>query len=409
MKKKEYIDTFINNQEAQEYQKSIINWIMNSEQWKYVWKSVSGFIDTSIFWTYETIAKIIINNEWQEQTTEILNKKQMKQWSEVSICEFVFSKNYINDIKQLCKLQFIALSDWDDFDKLLETDKNLKKLDQLIANKESEKYKVWNLFDSMYMEADRLKNHKGILGYRTGMPTLDKFTEWLQKGTVMRLTAYSNIGKSKLSYGICNELLKQWANILFFSLEVSKERVIQNLLMNWYDKDFWYIAKWRWIDDSDFDPSDFFSKPIEVIDDMYNINQIINYTESRNPDVIFIDFVQNIQTGKENEYQAMTEVAVKIQQLAIKNNIAIFDMSQISNDLIEYKTGGKIPSKWSWALVASSDVNLVMQRDAITNHNHLHIAKNKFGMNWKCIDLEINFSTNQIVDRWEEISKTNPF
>ena len=49
MKKKEYIDTFINNQEAQEYQKSILNWIMSSESGKYVWKSISGFIDTSIF------------------------------------------------------------------------------------------------------------------------------------------------------------------------------------------------------------------------------------------------------------------------------------------------------------------------------------------------------------------------
>lgn len=409
MKKKEYIDTFINNEEAQEYQKSILNWIMSSDQGKYVWKSVSGFIDTSIFWTYETLAKIIINNEWEEQTTEILNQKQMKQWSEVSICEFVYSKNYINDIKQLCKIQFIALSDWDDFEKLLETDKNLKKLDNLIANKESERYKVWNIFDSMYMEAERLKNHKWILWYHTWLPTLDKFTEWLQKGTVMRLTAYSNIGKSKLSYGICNEILKQWANILFFSLEVSKERVIQNLLMNWYNKDFWYIARWKWIDDSDFDSSDFFSKPIEVIDDMYNINQIVNYTESRKPDVIFIDFVQNIQTAKENEYQAMTEVAVKIQQLAIKNNIAVFDMSQISNEWIDYKAWWKIPSKWSGALVASADINLVMQRDTTTNHNHLHIAKNKFWMNWKCIDLEINFSTNQIIDRWEEITKTNQF
>ena len=69
MKKKEYIDTFINNEEAQEYQKSILNWIMSSDQGKYVWKSVSGFIDTSIFWTYETLAKIIINNEWEEPET----------------------------------------------------------------------------------------------------------------------------------------------------------------------------------------------------------------------------------------------------------------------------------------------------------------------------------------------------
>lgn len=409
MKKKEYIDTFINNQEAQEYQKAILNWIMSSEQGKYVWKSISGFVDTSIFWKYQTLANIIISNLWEEQNTEILNKKQMKEWSEVSVCDFIFSKNYIQDIKELCKLQFVALWEWDDFEKLLDTKNKLDQLDILIANKDSERYKVWNLFDSIAIESERLKNHKWILGYRTGIPTLDKFTEWLQKGTVMRLTAYSNIGKSKVSYGICNELLKQDAYILFFSLEVSKERVIHNMMMNWYDKDYGYIARWKWLEDSEFDSSDFFSKNIEVIDDMYNINQIINYTESRKPDAVFIDFVQNIQTGKENEYQAMTEVAVRIQQLAIKNNIAIFDMSQISNDSIDYKSGWKIPSKWSGALVASADINLVMQRDKVTNHNLLYIAKNKFWMNWKCIDLEIDFAKNQIKDKWESEDNTNPF
>lgn len=409
MKKKEYIDTFINNQEAQEYQKAILNWIMSSDQGKYVWKSISVFVDTTIFWKYQTLANIIIGNLWEEQNTEILNKKQMKEWSEVSICDFIFSKNYIQDIKELCKLQFIALSDWDDFEKLLDTKKKLDQLDILIANKDSEKYKVWGLFDKIYEESERLKNYKWILWYRTGLPTLDKFTDWLQKGTVMRLTAYSNIGKSKVSYWICNELLKQDAHILFFSLEVSKERVIHNLMMNWYDKDYWYIARWKWLEDTSFDSSEFFSKNIEVIDDMYNINQIINYTESRKPDAVFIDFVQNIQTGKENEYQAMTEVAVRIQQLAIKNNIAIFDMSQISNDSVDYKSGWKIPSKWSGALVASADINLVMQRDKLTNHNLLFIAKNKFWMNWKCIDLEIDFAKNQIKDKWESADNTNPF
>lgn len=410
MKKKEYIDTFINNQKVQEYQKSILNWIMNSEQGKYVWKSVAGFIDTSIFWRYEILANISIDNEWEEQNTEILKMNQIKQWSEVSMCDFIYSKNYIWDIKELCKLQFIALSEWsDNFDKLLETKSKLEKLDNLIARKDSERYKIWNLFDSIAEESIRLQEHKWILGYSTGIPTLDKFTEWLQRGTVMRLTAYSNIGKSKLSYHICNALLKQDLHILFFSLEVTKERVVHNLMMNWYNKDYWYIARGKWIDDWLFDSSDFFTKKLEVIDDMYNLNQIINYTESRKPDIVFIDFVQNVQTWKENEYQAMTEVAVKIQQLAIKNNIAVFDMSQISNDSVEYKSGGKIPSKWSGALVASSDVNLVMQRDKETNHNQLFIAKNKFWMNWKCVDLEVDFAKNQINDLWEEILKSNPF
>jgi hypothetical protein len=48
-KNRDYIESFIDNQEAQEYQKAILNWVMSSDTGKYVWKSVSGFIDTSIF------------------------------------------------------------------------------------------------------------------------------------------------------------------------------------------------------------------------------------------------------------------------------------------------------------------------------------------------------------------------
>jgi predicted ATP-dependent serine protease len=71
---------------------------------------------------------------------------------------------------------------------------------------------------------------------------------------------------------------------------------------------------------------------IEIIDDKYSLTDILLYAESRKPDVVFIDFVQNIRTDNKDEYSAMTEVAIKIQQLAIKNNIAVFDLSQISND-----------------------------------------------------------------------------
>ncbi len=103
------------------------------------------------------------------------------------------------------------------------------------------------------------------------------------------------------------------------------------------------------------------------MDDIYSLNRIISYTRARKPDVIFIDFVQNIQTDRKDEYQAMTEVAVQLQQLAISEKIAIFDLSQVSQEQAgNFRIGGKIPSKGSGALVASADVNLVMERDQET-------------------------------------------
>jgi hypothetical protein len=102
----------------------------------------------------------------------------------------------------------------------------------------------------------------------------------------------------------------------------------------------------------------------------------------------------------------MTEVAIKIQQLAIKNNIAVFDLSQISNDWAGYELWWVIKSKWSGALVASADIWLVMQREKDTNHNLLFVAKNKFGINTKCIDLQFNFPTGQIRDLGDHLTKS---
>lgn len=279
-----------------------------------------------------------------------------------------------------------------------------EKLAKMHSDIEAKKYQIGSLYDKIVTDAVALSDKKGILGYSTGIKTLDSFTDGLQKGTLMRLTAYSNIGKSKLAYHICNSLLRQNLSVLFFSLEVTKERVAHNLMMSWYNKPYAYISRGQWIGDSTFECWEFFSRKLEIVDDIYTLDGIVNFTRARKPDVVFIDFVQNIQTTHKEEYQAMTQVAVTLQQLAIKERIAIFDLSQVAQEQAgNYRIGGKIPSKGSGALVASADVNLVMERDYDTDHNLLYVAKNKFWMNGKCIELAMNFATNQVEDLGEHI------
>lgn len=115
------------------------------------------------------------------------------------------------------------------------------------------------------------------------------------------------------------------------------------------------------------------------------------------PDVLFIDFIQNIKVDGNNIYEKMSELAVEIQSLAIDNNIAIIDISQMSNEWAKtYKIGDMIPSKWGGELVASADVGLVItSHESIANHLNLYVAKNKFGEKEKCLELRGNFYLNQ--------------
>ena len=59
----------------------------------------------------------------------------------------------------------------------------------------------------------------------------------------MTINAYSNTGKSKLSYFMTNNFLRQGKKVVYFSLEVMAEKVLLNLLSNWYKKDYTPMAK----------------------------------------------------------------------------------------------------------------------------------------------------------------------
>ncbi len=72
--------------------------------------------------------------------------------------------------------------------------------------------------------------------------------------------------------------------------------------------------------------------PLKIVDNKRRWDEIKKMAQMNKPDVLFIDFIQNIKVDGNNIYEKMSELAVEIQSLAIDNNIAIIDISQMSNE-----------------------------------------------------------------------------
>jgi len=71
--------------------------------------------------------------------------------------------------------------------------------------------------------------------------------------------------------------------------------------------------------------------PVSFYQDKRNLDDIIAMAKKHKFQVVFIDFAQNIDAGYRNDiYVNMTEYAIRIQQFAIENNVAVFDLSQIN-------------------------------------------------------------------------------
>jgi hypothetical protein len=106
--------------------------------------------------------------------------------------------------------------------------------------------------------------------------------------------------------------------------------------------------------------------------------------------VAFIDFVQNIEHWGQ-EYEKMTEIALRIQKLAILTWTTIISLSQVSNES-RFSEGNDMMPKGSWALFASSDVIFSLWGREWSKY--LTITKNKFWQAGINFDLLADYPTS---------------
>lgn len=160
---------------------------------------------------------------------------------------------------------------------------------------------------------------------------------------------------SRRSYGYVNHMLKQGKKVIFISLEVDKWLLFQHLSCNMYGV---YPSQ---LTDELIDPLDF--QNLMIFDDIYSLYDIEELVMQEKPDMCVVDFVQNIQVPWSNGYEAMAMVAKKLQEIAIKSNTIMLDLSQLSNDTAREISKGNtwfISLKWAWEFIASSDVVLLL-------------------------------------------------
>lgn len=270
----------------------------------------------------------------------------------------------------------------------------------MISETEEKVSKIDNLVFSLQEDIEEAVLHGDKqAGYSTWIQTLDKYTGWIVKWRTMRLSAYSNTGKSALSYSIANAVLKQWAKVLYFSLEIPKDDLRNRLLSNYYSMPIQAFDKKSSL--SKFDMSGYGEKELYIVSELFTMSDIERITKSVKPDVVFIDYVQLVKWDWTSEYEQMNDIARRIRKLTAENNCAVFDLSQVSNEGKSYKKWSVIPSKWSGELVSASNIALVMQESEKDGKLELIIAKNRHGKKWIAIELTPDFRTSSFKDEWE--------
>lgn len=221
------------------------------------------------------------------------------------------------------------------------------------------------------------QGEKGLRGITTGFDELDNYLSGLQRSDLIVLGARPSLGKTALCLDIArNAAIKTNTFVGIFSLEMSRDQVIDRLIAAEAQVALWKLRTGRLTDEIEFEmiqeSLDRLSKAPIFIDDTPSANVIQIRSMARRLQaehglgLLIIDYIQLIQPRNhtENMVQAMTEVSRGLKGLARELEIPILAAAQLSRAVEQRDL--KIPRlsdlRESGSIEQDSDVVLFIYR-----------------------------------------------
>ncbi|MDN5275826.1 MAG: Replicative helicase [Candidatus Saccharibacteria bacterium] len=234
-------------------------------------------------------------------------------------------------------------------------------------------------FDRM----EELHRNKGSLrGVKTGYRDLDNMTAGLQRSDLIILAARPAMGKTtlvtNLAYNVAT-IAKQ--PVLFFSLEMSKEQLVDRMLADASGVDAWNIRTGN-LSDEDFSKlSEAMGEMAEApiyIDDTPGMSVLEMRTKARRAaheqplGLIIIDYLQLMQgsgRGDGNRVQEVSEISRGLKLIARELNVPVIALSQLSRS-VESRSP-QIPQladlRESGSIEQDADIVMFIYREAYYN------------------------------------------
>lgn len=252
--------------------------------------------------------------------------------------------------------------------------------------------------DALAESFDRLdelsKNAGALRGVSTGFRDVDATLAGLQPSNLVILAARPGTGKTAFSLNITSNIaVKSKKKVGFFSLEMSKEELIDRLLVSQANIDAWKLKTGRLGEEEFAKLSDAMGVLADApiyIDDTPGLSVLEMRTKARRLkaehglDIIIVDYLQLIRgRGIENRVVEVAEISQGLKNLARELKVPVLSLSQLSR-AVEQR-GGNQPQlsdlRDSGAIEQDADVVMFLYRDDPEDlpNVRLGIAKHRNG------------------------------
>ncbi|MDP3764497.1 MAG: replicative DNA helicase [bacterium] len=278
---------------------------------------------------------------------------------------------------------------------------------------------IKSALEDAFERIDKLHKGDGALrGVPTGFSDLDHYLAGLQKSDLIVLAARPSLGKTSLALNIAGHVaIKEKIPVGIFSLEMSKEQLVDRMLASEAGVDLWKLRTGRLSmdgEDSDFsriqEAMGVLAEAPIFIDDAASSNIIQMRTMARRLQaehglgLIIVDYLQLMEGRNNNEgrTQEISEISRSLKNLARELNVPVLAISQLSR-AVESRSP-QIPRlsdlRESGSIEQDADVVLFIYREDREKPNtekknvaEIHIAKHRNGPTGK---IELYFDADRV-------------
>jgi replicative DNA helicase len=254
-----------------------------------------------------------------------------------------------------------------------------KKLEDLFSLKDSSVRNIYDVMKDRIHEVEKIKPNE-LLGVTSGIKNIDKVTNGWQPSDMIVLAARPSMGKTAISLLFAKNPVLNGQNILYFSLEMSSQRISDRIISlgtginskkiqsNNLKSDDWIQIEENVLQykNNGFYINDESGLTIENI-----INISLLEVKKNNIKLILIDYLQlihfSLKSGTTNDQ--ITHISKNIKNLAKKTNLPVIVLSQLSRDV--EKRGDKRPMlsdlRDSGSIEQDADIVIFLYRDDYYN------------------------------------------
>lgn len=235
----------------------------------------------------------------------------------------------------------------DDADSIM--DKAEKMILEIASNRKTGDFTPINqiVIDTFSKIENLYESKGGLTGLSTGFKDLDKLTAGLQPSDLILVAARPSMGKTAFTLNIASHVaLKENIPVAFFSLEMSKEQLMQRMLCaeGLVESQRLRVGD---LDEQDWQKliaaADKFSKAPLYIDDTPGISimelrsKARRLQQEKGLSLVLIDYLQLMQgranKNGDNRQQEISEISRSLKSLARELNVPVIALSQLSRSV----------------------------------------------------------------------------